>query len=158
MRLAIVAERNITAESKRKQQQQLPLLGVRSILRDPNPPNLSDYHAILLLSSENWKIVVDWGMRLVGRGRNVLAIHFNRGTEAQAAEIYMAARRRARDVNPHAAFEMSIRPPCPSIVPIAVELSRHCSLLVMGDSGRTDTRYKKMVEKCSGNVVIARSD
>ncbi|EEQ99541.1 hypothetical protein Pmar_PMAR027504 [Perkinsus marinus ATCC 50983] len=28
----------------------------------------------------------------------------------------------------------------------------------MGDSGRKDTRYKKMVECCSGNVVIARSE
>ncbi|KAF4722120.1 hypothetical protein FOZ63_011676, partial [Perkinsus olseni] len=134
------------------------LLGVRSILRDPTPPNLSDYHAILLLSSENWKIVVDWGLRLVGRGKNVLAIHFNKGSEAQAAEVYMSARRRARDVNPSVNFEMTIRPPCPSIVPIAVDLSKHCSILVMGDSGRKDTRYKEMVERCSGNVVIARCE
>ncbi|KAF4699975.1 hypothetical protein FOZ62_013308, partial [Perkinsus olseni] len=70
----------------------------------------------------------------------------------------MSARRRARDVNPSVNFEMTIRPPCPSIVPIAVDLSKHCSILVMGDSGRKDTRYKEMVERCSGNVVIARCE
>ncbi|KAF4732209.1 hypothetical protein FOZ62_005491, partial [Perkinsus olseni] len=153
--VSICAERNCTTDSGRER---LPLLGVRSILRDPTPPNLSDYHAILLLSSENWKIVVDWGLRLVGRGKNVLAIHFNKGSEAQAAEVYMSARRRARDVNPSVNFEMTIRPPCPSIVPIAVDLSKHCSILVMGDSGRKDTRYREMVERCSGNVVIARCE
>lgn len=49
---------------------------------------------ILLLSSENWKIVVDWGIRLVDQGKNVLAVHFKKGSEAQAADVYMSARRR----------------------------------------------------------------
>ncbi|EEQ97647.1 hypothetical protein Pmar_PMAR007497 [Perkinsus marinus ATCC 50983] len=130
--------------SMESREEVLPLSGVRSILRDPAPPNLAEYHAILLLSSENWKIVVDWGIRLVDQGKNVLAVHFKKGSEAQAADVYMSARRRAKEINPLVNFEMTIRPPCPYIVPIAVDLSKYCSLLVMGDSGRKDTRYKKM--------------
>ncbi|KAF4716022.1 hypothetical protein FOZ62_009727, partial [Perkinsus olseni] len=38
------------------------------------------------------------------------------------------------------------------------ELSRHCRFLVIGDSGKTNTRHREMVSRCAGNVIIARSE
>ncbi|KAF4739798.1 hypothetical protein FOZ62_031313, partial [Perkinsus olseni] len=144
--------------SDQEQQQGYPLLGVRAVLGEPNPPRSSDYYSILLLSSENLECVIDWGLRLTPSGRTVLGVHFNKGTPQQAADFSIRAIRRAQEVNPGVEFEITVRPSCASIIPIAAELSRHCRFLVIGDSGKTNTRHREMVSRCAGNVIIARSE
>ncbi|KAF4730617.1 hypothetical protein FOZ63_012867, partial [Perkinsus olseni] len=132
------------SDREQQQQQGYPLLGVRAVLGEPNPPRSSDYYSILLLSSENLECVIDWGLRLTPSGRTVLGVHFNKGTPQQAADFSIRAIRRAQEVNPGVEFEITVRPSCASIIPIAAELSRHCRFLVIGDSGKTNTRHREM--------------
>ncbi|KAF4752267.1 hypothetical protein FOZ62_011014, partial [Perkinsus olseni] len=46
------------SDQEQQQQQGYPLLGVRAVLGEPNPPRSSDYYSILLLSSENLECVI----------------------------------------------------------------------------------------------------
>ncbi|KAF4677163.1 hypothetical protein FOL47_003005 [Perkinsus chesapeaki] len=96
-------------------------------------PSEGRLKAVLLLASEKWEPVVDWGMRLVKPGEAFKAVHFVRGeVTAQSAEMQLMARRRARLINPTVTFEIEIiRIAEGEFLPIVVELSKNADMLII---------------------------
>ncbi|EER00471.1 hypothetical protein Pmar_PMAR018354 [Perkinsus marinus ATCC 50983] len=123
-------------------------------------PEAEHYRAVLLLASEKWEPVVDWGIRLVKPGENIKVVHFIRGPEVanQSAEMQLMARRRARLIDPSILFDIHVVRVDPGdFLTRVVELSKKTEFLVVGDSGRVQTRHRDIILKAQCDVILARS-
>ncbi|KAF4666084.1 hypothetical protein FOZ61_010186 [Perkinsus olseni] len=118
------------------------------------------YRAVLLLASEKWEPVVDWGVRLAKPGESIRVVHFIRGPDvtAQSAEMQLMARRRARMIDPSVPFDIHVVRIGPGeFLSKVVELSKMAEFLVVGDSGRVQTRHRDIILQAQCDVILARS-
>ncbi|KAF4726503.1 hypothetical protein FOZ62_022888, partial [Perkinsus olseni] len=125
-----------------------------------SPPREERYRAVLLLASEKWEPVVDWGVRLAKLGESIRVVHFIRGPDvpAQSAEMQLMARRRARIIDPSVPFDIHVVRINPGeFLTKVVELSKKTEFLVVGDSGRVQTRHRDIILQAQCDVILARS-